>query len=245
MAVITASPKNFVRLIELQETANQNLHTIKSLLETSRNVQVASLVENKNIDDDGDRQEKIQQETLDIAKQDLKIQKESLKTLREADTDRKQAQESIQKVMDSMKTFKSPLERIRDTMKGITSKFSGENIKKKFLESTNVLGVNNKRLEKEKFIKEQTALGATGDLNKKFESAYSAKKESSKNEEKIQKLRDATGGKFTDEELAKSSESNKALFAKKAALAEEYSQFDKGAQLKAGDKASMVSPAAQ
>ena len=245
MAVITASPKNFVRLIELQETANQNLHTIKSLLETSRNVQVASLIENKNIDDDGDRQEKIQQESLDLAKEDLKIQKEQLQTIKEAEAERKRAQEDIQKVMDTMKTFKSPLERIKDTMKNLGGKFSGENIKKKFLESTNVLGVNDKRLEKQKFIKEQTALGATGDLNKKFEGAYAAKKESSKVEGNIQKLRDATGGKFTDEELAKSSEGNKALFAKKAALTEEYAQFDKGAQLKAGDKASMVSPAAQ
>ena len=245
MAVITASPKNFVRLIELQETANQNLHTIKSLLETSRNVQVASLVENKRIDDDGDRLEKIEQETLDIAKEDLKIQKEQLQTIKEAEAERKKAQEEIQKVMDTMKTFKSPLERIKDTMKNLGGKFSGDNIKDKFLKSTNILGINDKKIEKQKFIKEQTALGATGDLNKKFEGAYSAKKESSKNEEKIQKLRDATGGKFTDEELAKSSKGNEALFAKKAALAEEYAQFDKGAQLKAGDKAPMVSPAAQ
>jgi hypothetical protein len=245
MAVITASPKNFVRLIELQETANQNLHTIKSLLETSRNVQVASLIENKNIDDDGDRLEKIEQETLDIAKEDLKIQKAQLQTIKEAEAERKKAQEDIQKVMDTMKTFKSPLERIKDTMKNLGGKFSGENIKDKFLKSTNILGINDKKIEKQKFIKEQTALGATGDLNKKFEGAYAAKKESSKVDEKIQKLRDATGGKFTDEELAKSSEANKALFAKKAALTEEYTQFDKGAQLKAGGKASMVSPAAQ
>jgi hypothetical protein len=245
MAVITASPKNFVRLIELQETANQNLHTIKSLLETSRNVQVASLVENKRIDDDGDRLEKIEQETLDIAKEDLKIQKEQLQTIKEAEAERKKAQEEIQKVMDTMKTFKSPLERIKDTMKNLGGKFSGENIKTKVLESTNVLGINNKRLEKQKFIKEQTALGATGDLNKKFEGAYAAKKESSKVEGDIQKLRTATGGKFTDEELAKSKPENAALFAKKAALTEEYAQFDKGAQLKAGNNVSMLSPATQ
>jgi hypothetical protein len=245
MAVITASPKNFVRLIELQETANQNLHTIKSLLETSRNVQVASLVENKRIDEDGDRLEKIEQETLDIAKEDLKVQKEQLQTIKEAEAERKKAQEEIQKVMDTMKTFKSPLERIKDTMKNLGGKFSGENIKTKVLESTNVLGINNKRLEKQKFIKEQTALGATGDLNKKFEGAYAAKKESSKVEGDIQKLRTATGGKFTDEELAKSKPENAALFAKKAALTEEYAQFDKGAQLKAGNNVSMLSPAAQ
>jgi hypothetical protein len=244
MTVITASPKNFARLLELQETANQNLSTIKSLLELSQNVQMANLVESKRIDDDGDRLEKIEKDSLEIDEENLKIQKEQLALLKEAEADRKQAQEAIQKVMDGMKTFKTPLERIKDAMKNFGSKFSGENIKDKFLKSTNILGINDKKIEKQKFIKEQKALGAEGDLNQKFEGAYAARKESSKVEGDIQKLRDATGGKFTDEELAKSKPENAALFAKKAALTEEYAQFDKGAQIKAGDKASMVSPAA-
>jgi hypothetical protein len=248
MAVITASPKNFSRLIELQETANQNLNSIKSILELSKTVQAASLVENVRIDDDGDRLEKIEKETLDVNKENLKVQKEQLKILRESESERKQAQEVIQKVMDGMKTFKSPLERVRDTMKSITGKFSGENIKKKLLESTNIMGVNNKSLERQKFITEQKALGSTDSseqLRKKFEGAYSTKKESDKVEGQIQTLRDSTGGKFSDDELAKSSESNARLFGKKAALSEEYSQFDRGAQLKLGDKAAMISPAAQ
>jgi hypothetical protein len=245
MAVITASPKNFSRLIQLQETANENLHTIKSLLEVSRNVHIETLISNKHINNDGKRLEKIEIENLEIDKQNLKLQKEQLSTLKESEENRKKAQKDLEKLMESMKTFKSPLEKGKGIMSNLAGKFSGENIKQKFLESTNILGINNKRLEKQKFIKEQTALGAEGDLNQKFEGAYAAKKESSKNEEKIQKLRDATGGKFTDEELAKSTPENAALFAKKAALTEEYAQFDKGAQLKAGDKASMVSPAAQ
>jgi hypothetical protein len=109
------------------------------------------------------------------------------------------------------------------------------------------MGFNNKSIERQKFIKEQKALGSTESteqLRQKFEGAYSTKKESSKVEEKIQALRQATGGKFTDEELAKSSKENASLFSQKAALAEQYSQFDRGAQLKLGDKASMVSPAA-
>ena len=244
MAVITASPKNFARLIELQETANINLNSIKSILELSRTVQAASLVETKRIDDDGDRLEKIEKDALELQEENLKVQKEQLELLKEAEADRKQAQEAIQKVMDGMKAIKTPLERMRDGVKNFAGKFSGENIKTKFLEATNVMGVNDKKLEKQKFIKEQKALGAEGDLSAKFEGAYSAKKESSKVEEQIQKLRDVTGGKYSDEELAKSSKSNADLFAKKGALAEEYSQFDKGAQLKAGDKASMVSPAA-
>jgi hypothetical protein len=247
MTVITASPKNFAKLLELQETANQNLSTIKSLLELSQNVQLANLVETKRIDDDGDRLEKIEKDALALEEENLKVQKEQLELLKEAEADRKEAQAAVQKVMDGMASFKTPLERIKDAMKNFGGKFSGENIKDKFLKSTNILGINDKRIEKQKFIKEQRALGVEGtkeDLSRKFEGAYAARKESSKVEEKIQKIRDATGGKFSDEELAKSSAGTAELFAKKGALADEYKQFDKGAQIKAGDKASMVSPAA-
>ena len=212
-------------LLEAQKLSVGHLSTIQSLMEKTANLKDDEIF-------------KMQQESLSV-------QKKQLEVLEDSDSDRKQAQVAIQKLMDGMKTFKSPLERMRDGVKNFAGKFSGENIKKNFLESTNIMGINNKGIEKQKFITEQKALGATGDLNKKFEGAYAAKKESSKVEANIQKLRDATGGKFTDEELAKSSKGNEALFAKKAALADEYSQFDKGAQLKAGGKAPMVGPAAQ
>jgi hypothetical protein len=212
-------------LLEAQRLSVGHLSTIQSLMEKTANIK-------------DDERLKLEQETLNV-------QKKQLIVLEDSETDRKKSQEDIQKLMDSIKTFKSPLERVRDNVKGFVGKFSGENVKKNFLESTNVFGINNKRLEKEKFIKEQKALGAEGNLNKKFEGAYSAKKESLKVEANIQKLRDATGGKFTDEELAKSKPENAALFAKKAALTQEYAQFDKGAQLKVGDKASMVSPSAK
>ena len=227
-----SNEEGLTQLLVVQQQSLGHLSTIKDLMQTA-----SSISDDKTL--------KMEEESLDIDKENLKVQKEQLKILEESEADRKQAQETIQKVMDSMKSFKSPLERMRDGVKNFAGKFSGENIKTKFLESTNIMGVNDKKLEKQKFIKEQKALGAEGDLNAKFEGAYSAKKESSKVEEQIQKLRDTTGGKYSDEELAKSSGSNAALFAKKGALAEEYAQFDKGAQLKLGDKAGMVSPAAQ
>jgi hypothetical protein len=227
-----SNEEGLTQLLVVQQQSLGHLSTIKDLMQTA-----SSISDDKTL--------KMEEESLDIDKENLKVQKEQLKILEESEADRKQAQETIQKVMDSMKSFKSPLERMRDSVKNFAGKFSGENIKTKFLESTNIMGVNDKKLEKQKFIKEQKALGAEGDLNAKFEGAYSAKKESSKVEEQIQKLRDTTGGKYSDEELAKSSGSNAALFAKKGALAEEYAQFDKGAQLKLGDKAGMVSPAAQ
>jgi hypothetical protein len=227
-----SNEEGLTQLLVVQQQSLGHLSTIKDLMQTA-----SSISDDKTL--------KMEEESLDIDKENLKVQKEQLKILEESEADRKQAQETIQKVMDSMKSFKSPLERMRDGVKNFAGKFSGENIKTKFLESTNIMGVNDKKLEKQKFIKEQKALGAEGDLNAKFEGAYTAKKESSKVEEQIQKLRDSTGGKYSDEELAKSSGSNAALFTKKGALAEEYAQFDKGAQLKLGDKAGMVSPAAQ
>jgi len=214
-------------LLEAQKLSVGHLSTIQSLMEKTANLKDDELF-------------KMQQESLSV-------QKKQLEVLEESESDRKQAQEAIQKLMDGMKTFKTPLERMRDGVKNFTGKFSGENIKKNFLESTNIMGINNKSIEKQKFITEQKALGSQDSpeqLSKKFEGAYSAKKESSKVEEKIQELRKATGGKFTDEELAKSSKANAALFEKKAALTEEYSQFDIGAKLKSAGKVPMVSPAA-
>lgn len=208
-------------LLEAQKLSVGHLSTIQSLMEKTANLK--------------------EDEVLKIQQESLSVQKKQLVVLENSDSDRKQAQQAIQKLMDGMKTFKSPLERMKDGVKGFAGKFSGDNIKKNFLESTNIMGINNKKLEKQKFITEQKALGAEGDLNKKFEGAYAAKKESSTVEGKIQKLRDATGGKFTDEELSKSSKGNADLFAKKSALTEEYAQYDKGAAL----KASMVSPSAK
>jgi len=138
-------------LLEAQRLSVGHLSTIQSLMEKTANIK-----------DD---------ERLKLEQESLTVQKKQLTILEDSEEDRKKAHEDIQKLMDSMKTFKSPLERVRDGVKGFAGKFSGENIKKNFLESTNVLGINNKRLEKQKFIKEQTALGATGDLNKKFEGA--------------------------------------------------------------------------
>ena len=222
-----SNEEGLTQLLVVQQQSLGHLSTIRTLMETTANIK-----------DD---------ERLKIEQESLSIQKKQLDVLEESDSDRKQAQEAIQKLMDSMKTFKSPTERMGEGVKGFANKFSADNIKKKFLESTNIMGVNNKSLERQKFITEQKALGSTASneqLRKNFEGAYSAKKESSKVEAKIESLRKATGGKFTDEELAKSSRSNADLFAKKSALTEEYSQFDIGAKLK-GSKASMVSPAAE
>jgi hypothetical protein len=211
MTVITASPKGFSKLLELQEVANQNLSSIKSLLELANS----------------GKQEpsKVQKTHIEILKETKELHKKNYDAMHK----------ELAKVMESMQTFKSPLEKFRNGITSMMQKLSPDNLKKSFLEKTNILGINNKKIEKEKFIKEQRVLGATGsndELAAKFEKAYSVKKDYSKTMEEIQKLKTATGGKYTDKELAKSSEQNKALFAKRDELMKEYAKHDIGASLK-------------
>lgn len=245
MAVITASPKNFAAMLDMQAMANEHLFTMRKLLEDSRIAQVATLVETKRIDEDGDRQEKIESDTLKVDEDILKVQKEQLKLMKEDASERKQRQTDIEKIMEGMKTFKSPLEKLKDGITGFKSKFSSENLKKSFLESTNVMGVNNKRLEKQKFMTEQKALGFSGtdkDLAGKFELAYGAKKAASQNDKQIEALRASAGGKYTAEEMARTNPEMQKLLERKSALTEEYSQHDLGVKaIGADSKAPLTS----
>lgn len=235
MAVITASPKNFAAMLDMQATANEHLFTMRKLLETSQLTQIASLVEQKRIDDDGDRLEKLEKDTLDTDKKALEIQKEQLKLMQEDASERKKRQEDIEKIMQNMAVLKSPLEKMKDSFAGFRAKFSPESLKKAFLESTNVLGLNNKRLEKDRFMKEQKALGFEGsdkDLAKKFEMAFAARKESSNVDKQIEAIRAQAGGKYSAEEMAKTNKEMADLLKKKSVLTDEYAQHDIGAKIR-------------
>jgi len=235
MAVITASPKNFAAMLDMQATANEHLFTMRKLLETSQLTQIAALIETKRIDDDGDRLEKIEKDTLDVDKKSLDVQKEQLKLMKEDASERKKRQEDIEKIMENMKVLRSPLEKMKDSFSTFKSKFSPESLKKTFLESTNILGINNKRLEKDRFVKEQRALGFKGsdeDLSKKFELAFSARKEAAGVDKQIEAIRAQAGGKYSAEEIAKTNKQMEDLLSKKSALIEEYGQHDIGAKIR-------------
>jgi len=245
MAVITASPKNFAAMLDMQATANEHLFTMRKLLETAQLTQIASLVEQKRIDDDGDRLEKIEKDTLETDKKTLEIQKEQLKLMQEDASERKKRQEDIEKIMENMKVLRSPLEKMKESFVGFRAKFSPENLKTAFLQSTNVLGVNNKRLEKDRFMKEQKALGFEGsdkDLAKKFEMAFSTRKEAAGVDKQIEAIRSQAGGKYSAEEIAKTNKDMADLLKKKSALTEEYGQYDIGAKIRT-EKTDALAPA--
>jgi hypothetical protein len=232
MAVITASPKNFVRLIELQETANENLFTMRKLMETAQLTQIATLVETKKIDEDGDRQEKIDADTLEIDKQLLSTQKEMLANMKEQAKVRAEEAEALATMAEGMKTFKTIGERIGDLKKGFTEKFSMSGIMK----SLNVGGVLNKSIAREDFIKQQKAIDPTksrSELAESFKGAQRASKDIKKNEAELAEFKKTTG--LSDAELGKTAK-GKELLAKRESLTSEYSKFDLRSQfVKQGD----------
>jgi hypothetical protein len=239
MAVITASPKNFVRLIELQETANENLFTMRKLLETAQLTQIATLVETKKIDDDGDRQEKIEADTLETDKQLLATQKEMLANMKEQARIRTQEAEALATMAEGMKTFKTIGERIGDLKKGFTEKFSMSGIMK----SLNVGGVFNKSIEKDKFIKQQQAIDPTKsrkELAENFKGAQKASKEIKKNEAAVEEFKKTTG--LSDSDIGKTVR-GKELLSKRESLTSEYSKFDARSQFvrQEPEKAELIS----
>lgn len=237
MAVITASPKNFAAMLEMQATANEHLFTMRKLLETSQANQIAALVETKKIDDERERVEKLEKDSVETQKKQLEIEQQQLKLMQEDASERKKRQEDIEKIMENMKVLRSPLEKMKESFAGFKTKFSPENLKKSFLESTNIAGINNKRIEKNRFMTEQRALGFQGtdkELSKKFDLAFSSRKEAAGVDKQIEAIRAQAGGKYSAEEIAKTNKEMADLLKKKSAITDEYGQHDIGAKIRTG-----------
>jgi hypothetical protein len=210
MTVITASPKSFSRLIELQEVANENLRSIRSVIESSPSTIVSS--------------KSIEKETLDVQKEMLEQMKEDAKARAEDAAD-------IAKLAQGVTTFKSLSERLSDGFGSFKSKFSLDNLRKSVLSATNVGGINNKRLAREDFIQQQKALGVTSsraELKQKYEGAQSAAKSLQSNEAEFERLKKITG--LNEEQLSKTAP-GKALLEKRAQASSEFSKFDARAGL--------------
>lgn len=208
MAIITASPKNLQRLIELQEMSNEHLATMRNVLETSRLIEMEQLLQAKRDDEGNIKLEKGTEKQLDTSKEILKVNKEQLKAQVEAAENAKQLKEqleAVEKVADAVKGFKSIGERFKDFGSNIMSKFTLGNMKKSMLQSVNVGGVLDKKLARDEFIKSRKDSGDTRsnqELAESFDQRNSAKVELDKNEKILASARLAHPGK-SDEEIRK------------------------------------------
>ncbi len=229
MAVITASPKSFSRLIELQEIANENLRSIRSVVEMSRTLEGSATV--KAVSSGGGGGD---DESIIIEKETLKTQKEMLANMKEQARIRAEEAEALATMAESMKTFKTIGDRLGDLKKGFTEKFSVSGIMK----SLNVGGILNKSIAKEEFIKQQKSIDPTksrAELAENFKGAQRTSKEIKKNEAALEEFKKTTG--LSDSQIAKTAR-GKELLAKRESATSEYSKFDLRSQfIKQGDDA--------
>ena len=160
------------------------------------------------------------------------LQQQEIKTLQRKNELSSEEAKAIAKLASGMRTFPSLFERIEDKAKGLKDfvKSPMAGIRTGLLKATNVMGVNDKRLEREKFIKGQEALGVKksfAEHAEDFQKAQDASKAIKKNEAKITELKQQTG--MSEKQLA-GTESGKKLFETRKALTDEYAKHDVRAQ---------------
>ena len=216
MAVITSSPTQFGKLLEIQNNSLGNLVSIKEKLE-SGNLQSLS------------------SESAVAANEDLvKVQKEQVAQLRKVLELRDEEIESITKLSSGMKTFETFADKLTKKKESLKEGFSGDNIRTSLMKKFNAFGLLDKSLERESFIKQQKAIDPSlsrDQLKKNFEGAYKTSKEVKANEAQLQKFKAATG--LSDEELARTQQ-GKALLEKRKSLSSDYSKYDAKAKILGG-----------
>jgi len=216
MAVITSSPTQFGKLLEIQNNSLGNLVSIKEKLE-SGNLQSLS------------------SESAVAANEDLvKVQKEQVAQLRKVLELRDEEIESITKLSSGMKTFETFADKLTKKKESLKEGFSGDNIRTSLMKKFNAFGLLDKSLERESFIKQQKAIDPSlsrEQLKKNFEGAYKTSKEVKANEAQLQKFKAATG--LSDEELARTQQ-GKALLEKRKSLSSDYTKYDAKAKILGG-----------
>lgn len=242
MAVITSSPTQFGKLLQLQESANENLHSIRTILDSSRASSSSS-----DLASSMTRPVSSNNESLEIEKETLATQQEMLEQMRQDARARAADAADIAKLAQGVTTFKSIGEKLREGFGSFTSKFSPSNLKKSFLSATNVGGINNRRMAKEEFIEQQKTLGVTGsraELSEKFDGAQTAAKSLQVTESQLDKLKQSTG--LSEDQLGKT-DRGRELLQQRDQASSDFAKFDARAGLVASgpmEKAPMTASTA-
>jgi len=223
MTVITSSPTQFGKLLDLQSGALNQLITIRQVMEMSQQQKEEQV-------------KPIKDETL--SKKDLiQIEKQLIKSNKDLVDEQKAtriklSEEAaiIAQLVSGFKTFKTPLEKLKDGLMKVENAF--KNPGRSLMKSLNIGGIFNKQIARSEFIEKQKALGSeksTKELKQDFESANKAAKEVQANEKKLAELKKKTGIS-SETKLAQTPEGKK-LLEKREATTAEYSKYDISARL--------------
>lgn len=230
MAVITSSPKNFARLLELQEQANANLNTIKLLMESSRVTEVTNLEQTKKIYDEELKSKSNEKDQLEVEKKSLEIQEDQLKSMQEMQRLAAENAVAIMAVADQFKTVSGPIDRIRESFQSLKSSLaenlSPSGIASRMMKATNVGGIFNKRIASNEFVKQQQALGSgksEKEIRADFKIANEVAKNIKQNEAQIKALEKLSGLSI---DKLKETPKGRELLEKRGTLTSEYAKVD-------------------
>jgi hypothetical protein len=236
MTVITASPKGFQKLLDLQESSLKTLSTMKELMQVSADQM------------DGVR---LQQQQADLSKQLVDIQQRASEDAKEFYKNQKDRQDeqakALAEVARGTKTFKSLGDKFKDLQKAFSDTFMGGNFTDSLLKSMNVGGIFDKKLAKREFGKAQEAM--TGeklkgkDLDKAFAQAQAATKAIQATEKDIADLKKLLGkGQNVSDEALGRTERGKALLDQRVSQTNQLAKVDKTMGLFTGDQPSTALP---
>lgn len=226
MAVITASPSNFNKLLGIQSDSLGQLVSMREIMEKVQQQKVEQLQSPQDAVKEQKAQE-TQDRLLLVQKDLLKVHKETLANSKEQARQRAEEAEAISNIAEGLQTFKTLGDKIADLKKGFGEKFGSLSaLKSTTLKALNVGGLFNKAIAKEDFIKQQKAIDPTKtrkELAENFKGAQKSSKDIKENEKEIEKFKKLTG--LGDKDIAKTSR-GKELLGKREQLATEYSKYD-------------------
>ena len=212
MAVITASPSNFIKLLDLQQKSLEHVQTIRTLIESGRTQldekQLKTLEKISKNDD----------EMLVVAKQNREFQQAQLKLSADA----------IAGIASSMKTFSSRFERWGEGFRKLGKLRDPSELKQSILKRVNIGGIANKAIAREQFVQAQKRLGSEKsdkELRQDFEKRNTAAKQLNQANSEIEAFKQQTG---RSEDQIKNTPYGSQLIAKRDAALKDIGDTEAG-----------------
>jgi hypothetical protein len=248
MTVITASPTQFGRLLELQrglldQSIAQTIHADVNgqVLRNIREINHEQLNSQKDLIESTKEQVELKRQS-ELEEKQLKQTEETNKNIHKLAEEVKKKVKEDAKIIAAMAgnvtTFKSISEKIGDAKSNFMNKYGSFGaLKRTALSATNVGGIFNKSLAKMDYVKEQKMLGDTrsnADISADFAKQQAASKAIKSNEAKIDAYKKMG---LSENQIAKTAEGKK-LLSNREKLSSEYAKYDVKARLTDDDNTS-------
>jgi hypothetical protein len=229
MTVITSSPTQFGKLLDLQrglldQSITQTIHADVNgqVLRNIREITHAQLI--------GQKESIEQKETLKVEQETLKVNKkmaDSLEDMKEAALARSEMVEAVTSIAGTVKTFETLRDKLSSFGKGIGEKFgSASALKTTALKAVNVGGFLNKKIAEREFVQQQRKLGSEKsdkDLRQDFAVRNTTAKQIKGNEAEIENFKKETG--LNEKQLAATPEGQR-LLSKRESLSDAFAKTD-------------------